>query len=32
MRGKKLLSLLLSAAIVGTMLPTAALAAEDTGQ
>ena len=31
MRGKKLLSLLLSAALVGTMLPTAALAAEDSG-
>ena len=28
MKGKKLLSLLLSAALVGTMVPTAALAAE----
>ena len=31
MRGKNILSLLLSAALVGTMLPTAALAAEDGG-
>ena len=31
MRGKKIVSLLLSAALVGTMLPTAALAAEDSG-
>ena len=31
MRGKKLLSLLLSVALVGTVLPTAALAAEDGG-
>ena len=31
MKGKKLVSLLLSAALVGTMLPTAALAVEDGG-
>lgn len=31
MRGKKLLSLLLSTTLIGTMLPTAALATVDSG-